>query len=143
MFQLFLFLFLCCNWKMFFSIVNSIVRKKVYLLSLLLIQPRCSLLFVAVLLRLLRRFFCYLQIYREQVCKRASDNKDAINNNSTLIVLYRTGSREFYTFIFFHEEILHTQKSIKRKWFTYFMHIKSIKSIEPTKSDFYSHILCT
>ena len=24
---------------------------------------------------------CYLQIYREQFCKRASENKDAINNN--------------------------------------------------------------
>ena len=26
-------------------------------------------------------FFCYLQIYSEEFCKRASDNKDAINNN--------------------------------------------------------------
>ena len=26
-------------------------------------------------------FFCYLQIHREQVCKRASDDIDAINNN--------------------------------------------------------------
>ena len=30
---------------------------------------------------LLQPFFCYLQIFREQFCKRASDNKDAINNN--------------------------------------------------------------
>ena len=26
-------------------------------------------------------FFSYLQIYREQFCKRVSDNKDGINNN--------------------------------------------------------------
>ena len=27
-------------------------------------------------------FFCYLQIYREQFCKIASDNKDAISNST-------------------------------------------------------------
>ena len=26
-------------------------------------------------------FFCCLQSYKEQFCKRASDNKDSINNN--------------------------------------------------------------
>ena len=32
-------------------------------------------------LQLLRLFFCYLQIYKEQFCKRVSDDKDAINKN--------------------------------------------------------------
>ena len=26
-------------------------------------------------------FFCYLQIYREEFCKRASDNKNPISHN--------------------------------------------------------------